>query len=140
MDSKSHRYERMDDRAIKRWLNKFNHPHDVYDLFILQRADIKATGYDLPELMQELDTIKERVKKILSEKPPMSVSDLVINGHDLMKEGYEPGPIFSLILSELLEEIIDNPERNDKEYLMKRASEIHDRSMGTEQEGKEEDS
>jgi hypothetical protein len=41
-----------------------------------------------------------------------------------MAAGFAPGPLFGEILKALLDEVIEAPERNEREYLLARAREI----------------
>ena len=58
-------------------------------------------------------------------KDPISVKMLKIGGNDLMQElGVEPGPKIGAILDVLLGEVLDDPGRNTKKYLLERAKEL----------------
>ena len=49
---------------------------------------------------------------------PISVSQLKVNGNDLIKEmGITPGPRMGWILNALLEEVLDDPSKNTKGHL-----------------------
>ena len=51
----------------------------------------------------------------------LAIKDLKVNGKDLMALGIPSGPAIGRILSELLEEVIEDPARNDRGYLEERA-------------------
>jgi hypothetical protein len=51
---------------------------------------------------------------------------LKISGHDILNLGVPQGPRVGWILKSLLEEVIDDPEKNDRDYLIKRAQELKD--------------
>jgi tRNA nucleotidyltransferase (CCA-adding enzyme) len=75
-------------------------------------------------------------------RDPLSVSMLVLNGKGLMEVTREkPGPRLGWMLHALLEEVLDEPERNNKDYLENRAQELSrldDRELAAlGQEGKE---
>jgi len=58
-------------------------------------------------------------------KDPVSVGMLKIDGNDIMKNlGEKPGPKIGFTLHALLEEVLDDPKLNTKEYLEKRAGEL----------------
>lgn len=57
--------------------------------------------------------------KILSEKQPLTIKDLDINGHDLMKLGINQGKEIGIMLNKLLDIILENPNLNNKEDLIK---------------------
>jgi len=57
---------------------------------------------------------------------PISVSQLKINGETLINEFHmKPGPRIGWILNALLEEVLDNPNKNDKKYLMELAKSLN---------------
>ena len=56
-------------------------------------------------------------EKILSEEQCFSLKDLAVNGSDLIRMGYRPGPALGEILDKLLTKVIDGKLNNDKEEL-----------------------
>ena len=90
----------------------------VYLLFELQKADIRAIDNPKPGL-NTVEYIKDTVKDILSNKEPLYIKDLVINGEDLIKEFNIPrGKLIGDILNHLLDEVLKNPDLNNKENLL----------------------
>jgi poly(A) polymerase/tRNA nucleotidyltransferase (CCA-adding enzyme) len=70
-----------------------------------------------------LEELKERIVKQLNQ--PMSVTDLAIDGNDLMEElNIEPSPILGKILNALLEKVLENPDLNTREKLLTEAKKI----------------
>jgi hypothetical protein len=57
-------------------------------------------------------------------RDPISVTMLRINGSRLIEMGEAPGPRIGWILHAILEEVLDDPQKNDEEYLEKRAQEL----------------
>ena len=57
----------------------------------------------------------------LDKENALTLKDLRIDGSKLQKLGIPKGPIIGKILNELLEEVIDNPELNNEEYLKERS-------------------
>ncbi|MCC6290690.1 HD domain-containing protein [Candidatus Nomurabacteria bacterium] len=58
-------------------------------------------------------------------RQPTSVGMLKVRGDDVIHETkLPPGPKIGFILSALLEEVLENPEINERELLMKRAQEL----------------
>jgi hypothetical protein len=50
---------------------------------------------------------------------------LKVNGEDIMKAlGLGPGPKVGLILNALMNEVLDEPKRNDEKYLLKRIEKL----------------
>jgi poly(A) polymerase/tRNA nucleotidyltransferase (CCA-adding enzyme) len=55
----------------------------------------------------------------LEKENAITVKDLAINGNDVMKQfNLKPGPIIGDILNYLLEEILDEPEKNNRDTLL----------------------
>jgi len=112
------------DAAVRRWLQRVG-PELLDDLYDLNRADVLGKGRDATEDLQRLDSLRSRVSGVLSAGAALSVKDLAINGHDLMSElGLPPGPLLGTILRSLLDEVIDDPAKNQREVLLARAREI----------------
>jgi tRNA nucleotidyltransferase (CCA-adding enzyme) len=90
----------------------------VSDLFALQRAD--ALGSRFPEVrLGEIFKMEEKTMTILSSKVPLSISELAINGSDLMSEfSLKSGEEIGNMLKFLLNKVLDNPELNHKEKLI----------------------
>lgn len=55
-------------------------------------------------------------------RDPISVGMLKVNGNDLMTEvGEKPGPRVGWILHALLEEVLEDPQKNTREYLLEKS-------------------
>ena len=52
------------------------------------------------------------------------ISELTVNGRDLIKLGYKPGRSLGDCLKKLLDEVIIDPNLNRREYLLSRAREF----------------
>jgi tRNA nucleotidyltransferase (CCA-adding enzyme) len=63
--------------------------------------------------------MEQQVREVLEEKPAVSLKDLAINGKDLIDLGYQEGVKLGGMLKKLLEIVIDKPELNKKEMLLK---------------------
>jgi hypothetical protein len=58
---------------------------------------------------------------VLTAKEPFSLKDLAINGNDLLALGVPADETMSKILLKLLDEVVENPELNTKDYLLESA-------------------
>jgi len=65
-----------------------------------------------------------KAKKVLAEAPPLSVSDLQLDGRGLISLGLAPGPHFGRILQALLDWVLEDPSRNRRDLLEARALEL----------------
>src|SRR3989344_1339678 len=96
------------------------------DLIKLRIAERKGSGVPKaePYRLRHLQFMVEN-----ASKEPISVGQLAISGNELVNDlGMRPGPIFGGILNALLAEVLEDPKKNTKEYLLKRADEIKDKS------------
>jgi len=60
------------------------------------------------------------VSAIRATNPPLSLKDLAVKGDDLVAAGVRPGPDVGEVLKRLLGEVLDDPAKNTKEYLLSR--------------------
>ncbi len=91
-------------------------------LLLLQEADNKAKNQKyLKEKLNKINETRKLYLKIVAERQPYRISDLVVNGRDLNKLGFRPGHEIGDTLQELLEEVLINPNLNTKEYLICKA-------------------
>jgi len=94
------------------------------DLIKVRIAERKGSGVPKAEPYR-LRHLQFLVEKAAQE--PISVGELKINGGDLMQElKLKPGPQIGGILNALLAEVLDNPEHNERDYLLQRAGELQD--------------
>lgn len=110
--------------AVKRIMARTG-PELFSKLLELQIADNKSKNpLHFPEKKRRIDSVREIFDNILVSHEPYRISDLVINGRDLIKLGYKPGRNIGDTLKQLTDEIIINPSLNNRKYLLERASAI----------------
>ena len=63
----------------------------------------------------------EQVMRIRKGKNPLSISELSIRGADLVEMGIPEGPEIGRILNRLLEEVLEAPGKNTRDYLLQSA-------------------
>ena len=93
------------------------------DLIKLRICDRLGSGCPkaVPYKLRHLQYVIEKVSK-----DPISVKMLNINGNDIMDTlKISPGPRIGLLLNALLSEVLEDPKRNKKEYLIKRVKELN---------------
>ena len=70
--------------------------------------------------------LEGRIKAELEKKPPFSVRDLAVTGHDVMDHLKIPaGPAVGTVLNHLLEQVLDDPALNEKSALLKLAKDYY---------------
>jgi tRNA nucleotidyltransferase (CCA-adding enzyme) len=104
------------DTALKKLINRVGR-ENLENLFELQKADILASAppYDL----DLINYVKNRCQDIIITKQPLTVKDLAVSGNDIMSLGIPQGAVIGEILKHMLEIVLENPDFNNKEYLMK---------------------
>ncbi len=70
--------------------------------------------------------LAETVARVRASGAPLAVSDLAIDGKDILSLGIPPSPAVGEILRTLLDEVLDDPSKNTREYLLARASALTD--------------
>lgn len=107
--------------GVRRFLARVG-PENVDDFIKLREADRIGSGVPkaVPYKLRHLLFMIEKVKQ-----DPISPKMLKVNGEDVMKIlNIEPGPKIGRILSILLDEVIENPEKNMKENLESRIKDL----------------
>ena len=66
------------------------------------------------------DAVIKAVTAIRATNPPLSLKDLAVKGDDLVAAGVRPGPDVGEVLKRLLGEVLDDPAKNTREYLLSR--------------------
>jgi len=108
-------------KSVKKFIKKIG--ENRLDAYLqLRRADILSSTTN--DTLESVEKMRLCFKSILESKEPISLNDLAINGHDLMSLGYE-GKQIGMIKKHLLEIILDKPELNNKESLLKLTKEIN---------------
>ena len=102
------------DTALRRFINKVG-PENVFDLLDLRIADKK--GGRFPKKMYGILKLRERVEAELNKEAPFTPKDLALSGHDIMQMGFKPGPIIGAIQKDLMELVLDHPEKNTPDSL-----------------------
>ena len=111
------------DAQVRTWLAEVGRSH-VRDLFRLHIAGVRAAGAAGGERGRMLTFLWRRVHQEMLSGLPLDVTDLAVNGRDLMELGVREGPYVGLLLNELHAQVLENPELNDREDLLELAGEL----------------
>ena len=105
-------------KAVRRALNKVG--EDLFPLLLkVQYADTMAQSeYRREEKLERIRKVEEIYRGVLERKECVSVKTLAVNGRDLIEAGMKPGPEIGGMLNRLLEEVLEEPEINEKGRLM----------------------
>ena len=104
-------------RAIGKWRENYPDPRNAAAL----RKWLSETGeYADDLLIGGPDSLAKAVAAIRAKHPPLSLKDLAVRGDDLIASGVRPGPDVGEMLARLLDEVLEDPARNTREYLLSR--------------------
>lgn len=110
--------------AVKRMLAKVGDKLFL-KLLSLQISDNRAKNEKfLQDKLGRIESVRKVYETVLAEGQPYMLSDLVVNGRDLIKLGFKAGREIGDTLKILLGEVLISPELNTREHLLKRAKEI----------------
>ena len=104
-------------KNVRRAMNRIG--VELFPYYLAVRlADVKAQSpYRRREKLENIIAVRELYRKALLEDQCVTLRQLAVSGRDLMNLGMKPGRELGAMLSELLEYVIDDPERNRKEIL-----------------------
>ena len=115
------------DAAVRRFIARVGE-ENLANIYRLRRADAYATAATEPGF-NFLLPLGDRVEKVLNEKQAFSLKDLAVNGRDLIDIGVTPGKTIGIVLGELLETVLDDPEQNTRETLLAIAGKIQEKNQ-----------
>ena len=106
--------------AVRRMIANVGTEH-IWELMQIRECD--RVGMNKTEAPYRLRKYFAMIEECLRD--PISVSQLKIDGNYLMKELHvKPGPRMGWMLHALLEEVLEDPEKNTVEYLSNRVNEL----------------
>ncbi len=102
---------------------------EMFPLYMeVRRADVLAQSmYQREEKVKNLDEIEALYREITEAGQCVSLKKLAVSGRDLIEAGMKPGKEMGVCLNELLDLVIENPEKNSKEELLSIVSEKYHR-------------
>lgn len=107
-----------DKKIIKRRLSKIGEKQ-LRRLLIMKEADNLGQNTALTaERIPMLYEIRDMLDEIMSENECFSVKDLAVSGKDLLEIGYKSDKNLGKTLNRLLEEVIAEKVRNDRDELL----------------------
>lgn len=105
-------------KGVRRAINRIG--EDLFPLLLrVKYADVMAqSDYQRSDKLHELETLQKIYDEIVERQECLSLKDLAVNGRDLIAAGMEPGKEIGAALQTLLDDVLENPGHNQKEYLL----------------------
>lgn len=118
------------DGTVRRFVRRVG-PGGVDDLFALREGDIAGRGFDEdPDV--ELGELRRRIAAVAAADAALKVTDLAIDGKDVMRVlGIRPGPQIGVVLERLLERVLDDPSLNQRDRLEALIPEVAQEAAGS---------
>ena len=106
--------------AVRRFIARVGREH-IQDLLALRRAD-QIGRCNEPERPGLLAVFRRRIEEILAREEALDLSDLAVDGNDLMEVLHiPPGREIGVVLRFLLEAVLDDPAQNQRGKLLEMA-------------------
>ena len=94
------------------------------DMFTVKRADAMGKNpSQQADMLAYIDDYEAQYRQIIEEEQCISLNELAVDGSDLIAAGMKPGKNIGETLDYLLRRVLENPEYNNRETLLKLAVE-----------------
>lgn len=105
-------------RSVRKAINALG--IDVFPLLMeVKRADVYAqSDYMRKEKLAIIEELLTLYNEIKERGEPVTTKQLAVSGKDLIEKGLKQGPEIGDILSKMLEDVLEEPSHNNKEYLL----------------------
>lgn len=107
-------------KHVRRGMNRIG--EDLFPLYLeVRRADVLAQSmYRREEKLADIDEIEALYQEICEKQECVSLKTLAVTGKDLIAAGMQPGKEIGQTLNRLLELVLEQPELNTREELLRR--------------------
>lgn len=113
--------ENQTDSAIRRFIKNIG-VENIDDMMAVRIGD-RLGGGTQNAVSWRMKRYQERIKEVLHK--PFSITDLKINGQDVMEKlNLKPGPKVGEILQKLFEEVLEDSSKNTPDYLFERMKKL----------------
>lgn len=113
--------ENQTDSAIRRFIKNAG-LENIEDIMALRTGD-RLGGDTRKPVSWRMEKFRKKIERVLQK--PFSISDLKINGTDVMKLlKIKPGPKVGEILNKLFEEVSEDSTKNNRDYLTEKIKQL----------------
>ncbi len=114
--------EHQTDSAVRRFIRNVG-LENIDDMMAVRVGD-RLGGGTQTETSWRMEEFKKRIEEVM--KKPFSISDLKISGSDVMEIlQIKPGPKVGEILNKLFQEVLEDAEKNNKQYLSEQVKKLN---------------
>ncbi len=111
--------DKVGQKAFRRFLSKLG-VENFKDFIAIRTADLAGQSkYNAEKSIENIAHMEAMFEKITRENHCLNLKDMAIGGKDLLELGMKPGKAMGQVLHLLLEEVLDEPGKNNREDLLK---------------------
>lgn len=108
----------INERNVRRMIIRVGQ-ENFQDLLAVKRADLLAQSmYHREEKLAYVDELEQVFNSIIAAGDCLRIKDLKINGKDLIEMGVPQGQRIGEVLKAIFDEVVDNPQLNDRQILL----------------------
>ena len=102
---------------IRKAINRIG-PELYPDYLLLRRADVLGQSeYQRDEKLRRIENSKRLYEEVIRDQEAVTIKELAIDGTKLIALGFKPGKLIGETLNELLQVVLEDPEKNSYETL-----------------------
>ena len=106
-------------KAFRRFLGHLG-KDNFEDFITIRKADMAGqSDYNLEARSRSIHEMEHMYRTVVEEQQCIRIADLAIGGRDLIDLGMKPGRDIGDMLHMLLEQVLDDPKKNDREQLLR---------------------
>lgn len=113
-------------KCARRLLRKYGVEQLHRLLFIRECDNMAHSQAARPKFLMNTVPFAEILQEVLDEESAIGLKDLAVNGKDLIAAGYPAGPKMGQVLETLLDEVISDTTKNEKNTLLERAKYLYE--------------
>lgn len=106
-------------KNVRKAMNKIGKDLFPYYLEVRMADTLAQSEYKKAEKLQNIRDVEIRYQEILDNNECVCLKDLAVTGSDLIEHGMESGKQIGELLEKMLQHVIEHPEANTKEHLLK---------------------
>lgn len=112
------------EKAVRKAISKVG--EDLFlSLLAVKKADMMSkSSFNREENLRAIANIEKIYEGILEKQQCLSLKTLAVSGKDLIADGMKPGKEIGETLERLLQIVLEDPEKNTKEYLIRQISNL----------------
>lgn len=111
-------------KRVRKAMNKIGEELFPFYLEVREADTMAQSEYLREEKLQNIREMEQCYQEILAKKECVSLKTLAISGSDLIADGMQPGKEIGFVLNTLLEKVIEQPELNTKQTLLRMRREL----------------